>query len=184
MDRVPEYESGYQDPCELLLAHLSELNESALAQLDWRDFEHHCATVLERNGYRVTGGLCFRDEDRKYQVDVVGVKANRVLCLDCKAWLTGSGASRSRKAAEVQRERSARLKAHLAAGASRAGADFTFYPVVVTLKNEGTFLHDGTPVVAFQDLNHFLINFEYYEPELTPAGLRTSPRSTGSMTSR
>ena len=43
-----------------------------------------------------------------------------------------------------------------------------FYPVIVTLKSEGRTLHEGTPIVPFEALNAFLVEFEILRGELTP----------------
>ena len=150
--------------CEELITCLGEFSDEA--ELDWRDFESHCARILEENDYTIRAGVWFRDEERKYQIDVVGVILSRVLCVDCKAWARGGGSSRSRNAAELQRERTAKLKEIVGQKGILMDPSMRFYPMVITLKNEGISLHEGTPIVPFEALNSFLVDLDLIEAEL------------------
>ncbi|MFQ6079761.1 MAG: NERD domain-containing protein [Thermodesulfobacteriota bacterium] len=151
--------------CEILLRYLGQLNEAAIHEVGWRDFESHCATVLEENGYRVLGNVWFRDETRRYQMDIVAVLLRRVICIDCKAWTKGGGSSRARMAAQTQRERTMKLKSVAIKGLPHP-EEMSFFPMVVTLKSEDVVLHEGVAIVPFEMLNTFVVNFDSYEAEL------------------
>jgi hypothetical protein len=164
LHQIPDAGGG----CEAILESLLNLKDGPLEDLRWQDFERHCAEVMEGNGYRVLGGICFRDGERRYQIDLVAVHHRRVLCADCKAWRSGGGAHRSRKAAEDQMERTGKLRGH--ARAVEEGIEgLDFYPLVVTLKCEAITLHEGVPVVPFEMLNAFLVDFESYRAQLSRA---------------
>jgi hypothetical protein len=164
LDPIPDAGGG----CEAILESLLNLRDGPLKDLRWQDFERHCAEVMEYNDYRVIGGIWFKDDERRYQIDLVAVSNRRVLSADCKAWRAGGGAHRSRKAAEGQMERTARLRAH-ARARDEGIANLDFYPLVVTLKCEAITLHEGVPVVPFEMLNAFLVHFESYQAQLSRA---------------
>ncbi len=158
---------GYPEvSCGDLLRCLSQLDDVTIARIDWREFESHCTQVLEENGYRVLGSVWFSDQERRYQIDVVGVRMKRVVCIDCKAWTTGGGTHRSRKAAEAQKVRTVKLKASLSSKGSSGTEEMAFFPLIVTLKAEGVFAHDGVAIVPFEMLNAFLVDFDSYRAEL------------------
>ena len=157
---------GDPEACERILLSLSTLRDGPLHELRWQDFERHCAEVMERNGYRAAGGIWFHDGERRYQIDVVGIHPRRVICADCKAWNSGGGTHRSRKAAEEQKERTIKLKSNVRF-VGLAGLDF--FPLIVTLKTEGVVLHEGVAVVPFELFNAFLVDFPCYEGELFSA---------------
>lgn len=152
--------------CEELLGYLNRLDTASIKAVDWRDFESRCAEVLAENGYKVLGSIWFRGPDRRYQIDVVGVLLNRVICIDCKAWTTGGGSSRSKRAVESQKERTLRLKRCVSVRGLAGPEDMDFYPLIVTLRSEDVTLHDGVAVVPFEMFNTFLVEFDSYEDRL------------------
>ena len=154
------------DACQRLLDILGSLDEAGVKGVGWKDFESHCARVLEENGYRVLGSIWFKGQCRRYQIDVVGALIRRVICVDCKAWTKGGGSSRSRRAAESQKERTIQLKCCMSVRGLGGCGRMRFYPLVVTLRSEDITMHEGVPVVPFEKLNSFIVGFDSYEDEL------------------
>lgn len=161
----PERKAG-SDPCQRLLDVLGRLDDAGVKGVAWRDFESHCARILEENGYRVLGSIWFRGQGRRYQIDVVGALIGRVICIDCKAWKRGGGSSRSKRAAEGQKERTIQLKGCMSVRGLRGCEAMHFYPLVVTLKSEDVTIHEGVPVVPFEKLNSFIVGLDCYEDEI------------------
>lgn len=155
--------------CRELLESLGNLDTETIRETDWRDFEGACAGLLSENGYRAQRNVWFSTPDRRYQIDVVGLGLRRVICIDCKAWTTGGGSSRSRSAVRDQKERTVQFKRW---GSHRGIADAEkapFYPLIVTLRNEDLVLHRGVAVVPFEMLNRFLLDFHRHEAGLFSA---------------
>jgi len=161
-------EGGYSagGTCQELVSSLEMMDGARITDLDWRDFESHCGDVLRENGYSVIGSIIFANDERKYQVDIVATSLRHALCIDCKAWKRGGGTGRSIKAAEEQLERTVQLRACLEARELTSLRDLILYPAIVTLMNEGTFVHEGIPIVPFELFNSFLVGFDSYENEL------------------
>ncbi len=145
-----------------LLDRLNHLDCGALVQVGWRDFEARCAEVLAENGYTVLGSLWFRGANRRYQIDVVAVLLRQILCIDCKAWRKGGGSYRSRRAAESQKERTIQLKGRISPKGLPIDDGAVLYPIVVTLRSEDLAIHGGVPIVPFQGLNTFVVDFDSY----------------------
>ena len=142
------------------------MDGASLTGVDWRDFESHCGTVLRENGYGVIGGLCFRNDERKFQIDIVATSIRHALCIDCKAWRSGGGGGRSIKAAEAQLERTTELRSFLSEEGPDSLGELALFPVVVTMMREGISIHEGIPIIPFELFNSFLVNFDSYEDEL------------------
>jgi len=152
--------------CGDLISSLEMLDGKRIRELDWRDFESHCGTVLRENGYSVTGGVCFSNGERKFQIDVVAAAQKHALCIDCKAWKRGGGWGRSIRAAADQLERTTELRSCLECKGLSYLEGLDLYPALVTLHHEGISIHEGVPIVPFEQLNAFLVDFDYYEDEL------------------
>jgi hypothetical protein len=152
--------------CRDLISYLEVLDGSRISDLDWRDFESHCGTVLRENGYEVTEGICFSNVKRKFQIDIVAAGLKHALCIDCKAWKRGGGRGRSIRASEDQLERTMELRSCLESKGLMHLEALKLYPALVTLQQEDISIHEGVPIVPFEQLNAFLVNFAYYEDEL------------------
>lgn len=70
--------------------------------LTWQEFERFAEECLTELGYETMGNLRLVAENRRWQIDLVGVKSPLVLCFDCKHWITHSSPSRFRTAVERQ----------------------------------------------------------------------------------
>jgi len=135
--------------------------------VDWRNFESYCVTVLAENGYRAQRNVWLKGSDRR-QIDIVAARLGRVLCIDCKAWNRAGGASRTARAVAKQRERTRLLKGQCVERIHAFDPSLPFYPMIVTLKDEGLRIFYGTPIVSFIDFNSFLVHMEEYDDLLVP----------------
>jgi hypothetical protein len=59
--------------------------EKATSLLSWKDFEAFCMRGLQIHGMEAIRGLRFKN-DRKYEIDVLGVSDEFILLIDCKMW--------------------------------------------------------------------------------------------------
>lgn len=53
-------------------------------QLDWRDFEGLTGRILESEGFDVQYNFMMRNP--RSEIDIVGIKMNTALLIDCKHW--------------------------------------------------------------------------------------------------
>ena len=66
--------------------------EEILDDVDWKEFEQFCAMVLEEHDWKVQKTFRFKLKKR-YEIDVLARKFNRVLAIDCKHWGVRPGKS-------------------------------------------------------------------------------------------
>lgn len=77
--------------------------------LCWQEFEKIAAVALKTNGYTVYNNVHFKQEDRRWEIDVVGCRKPLVVCIDCKHWQHSITQSALRKIVEAQIERTEAL---------------------------------------------------------------------------
>ncbi|MGQ9468953.1 MAG: restriction endonuclease [Nitrososphaerales archaeon] len=128
----------------------SSIDEVSKA-LSWKDFEEFIFIIMAYNGYRVHQN--FRLKHPKIEIDVLAVKDERSLAIDCKHWHHSMGVSRISKAAEAQIKRAEKLMR--SEEAKRLNLSYVI-PVIVTLYSEQAFFVNKVPVVPIDKFSHFL----------------------------
>ncbi len=71
--------------------------QSISGLLCWQEFEEIAVYALKINGYIVERNVRFKQDGRRWEIDVVGCKKPLVICIDCKHWgkaITPSALSR------------------------------------------------------------------------------------------
>ncbi|MBN2331300.1 MAG: hypothetical protein JXC85_05795 [Candidatus Aenigmarchaeota archaeon] len=133
--------------------------ESIGPRMKWQYFEMLVGFVFEQNGYDVTVGAVRKGSWGRRQYDVLAESQRHLFAADCKRW-TGRRyrESQLRSAAAKQAERCMLLKSE---------TDKGIIPLIVTLLPEGMVIHDGVPIVPFEDLNSFLNSWEGYDEDIT-----------------
>lgn len=59
--------------------------EDTIEEFDWKDFEEIVADIFTDNNFKVKQNFRFKTK-RRYEIDVLAIKDNVVLCADCKQW--------------------------------------------------------------------------------------------------
>jgi hypothetical protein len=144
--------------------------ESVVNLLSWKDFEGLVAGILCENDY-----LCVESFRRRgtsntqgMEIDVIGVRGERIVAIDAKMWGVRTGKSSALKsAAERQRERTARLCGEIERLADKIGGlprgTYTMTPILVTWLVEEVILNEGVPIVPVFKLNSFILEISTYE---------------------
>src|SRR5207245_3016997 len=94
--------SGFRIRLALDIARAGRLRDSARA-LTWQEFEKFAEECLEEAGFQTEKNVRVQGDGRAWQIDVVGVRGDLVVTVDCKHWNTPGYFSRFRLAAEHQR---------------------------------------------------------------------------------
>jgi Holliday junction resolvase-like predicted endonuclease len=135
------------------LQHVCEL-------LSWAELENITAEAFEANGYRVLKNFRFKQNQRRWEVDVMGIKEPFIICVDCKHWKHGWRKAAATKAAESQTQRTKALADALPAYASRMKINpwhaTTLIPVVVSLTSTTEKFSSQVPVVPIVQLRDFI----------------------------
>jgi len=137
--------------------------EDIIDCFDWREFELFCARILEEHGWKAQTTFRFKLK-RRYEIDILAKKGNRVLAIDCKHWGVRPGkASQLRKAADKQTERVEQLSKIRTLDSLWERTEF--YSLLITLLQEDITQENGVWIVPVFKLNDFLLNHDaYLEP--------------------
>jgi hypothetical protein len=150
--------------------NLGALVASVVGEMTWKDFEVFVARILTENSYQCVESYRRRgnSEIKGMEIDVVGVRGNRIVAVDAKLWgVRGGKKTALQTAAEKQRERSRRLANDLSILAEKipslGAQDYRIYSVLVTWLVEEVELHNGVPVVPVFKLNSFIVDMDQYD---------------------
>ena len=116
--------------------------------LDWKDFESLAAEILDASEFETTRNLILTKP--RMQIDVIGVKSDVAILIDCKHWKRSSQSSLD-KAVKKQIERTKRfLKTENVKAA---------IPAIVTLYQEEIRFIDKVPIIPIFQLSSFCEEF-------------------------
>uniref|UniRef100_A0A7J3ZKT1 Restriction endonuclease type IV Mrr domain-containing protein n=1 Tax=Fervidicoccus fontis TaxID=683846 RepID=A0A7J3ZKT1_9CREN len=159
----------------MLAVSAIELGASPLAVssfLNWREFEEEVKRILEEYGARCT--LNFRiSRPKRAQVDVIGVKDNLVLVVDCKHWNPrATSPSRLQHAAEEHKERvgtlarSSEFVRLVCRSITPSFSSSLVLPVLITLSQRTRGVLGGAIIVPIGLLRGFLAEIDSLKYEL------------------
>ncbi|TVP39502.1 NERD domain-containing protein [Candidatus Nitrosocosmicus arcticus] len=123
--------------------------------IDWKDFELFASGILKFHNYVVYKNYRIRNPTR--QIDVVGIRLQNALVVDCKHWKRTTY-SEMLRAVDKQKERGI-----LFMEKNKSIRIEYSYPIVITfLPNEFRYVNQ-VPIVPISSLNSFLIDFDNYK---------------------
>jgi Holliday junction resolvase-like predicted endonuclease len=138
--------------------------------LCWQEFEEIAAVALERNGYVAAKNVRFKQEGRRWEIDVVGCKKPLVLCVDCKHWHHGLSPSVLKRIAEAQAQRTRALAESLPSTNIKVECvkweRAKFVPAVLSLIHGCFKFYDQVPIVPVLQLQDFLTQLPAYTDSL------------------
>ncbi len=120
-------------------------------KLNWHDFELFTSELMKYHGYAVYTN--FRLKDPRREIDIIGIKSQKALLIDCKHWKKNSLVS-LKHIVEKQKNRSI-----LFFQKSKMSIDSVF-PVILTFLPNDFGLMDDVPIVSIDKLNSFLLDFD------------------------
>lgn len=141
--------------------------EEIIKEINWKDFEALVGKILKRHDFHFRHSFRFKTK-RRYEIDVVAIKENVTLVVDCKRWSRGRNKkSGLRNAIKRQNERVSELKNFLknnpiAQGSLKIKLKAKFLPLIITWWEEDLIEHENAFVVPIWKLNEFLLNSGRY----------------------
>ena len=122
-------------------------------KINWHDFELFSSEIMKYHGYRVY--INFRLKNPRREIDVIGIKSNKALLVDCKHWKKNS-LSNLKEIVDKQKKRSMLFLQKSNMKIENA------VPIILTLlPNEFQFV-DDVPIITIDKLNSFLLDFDMY----------------------
>jgi hypothetical protein len=128
--------------------------------LSWAEFEMITAQAFEANGYRVINNFRFKHDEKRHEIDVLGLDEPLIMCADCKHWKRGLQKAVMLRTVEAQIERTRALAETLPRYSSEIGLEgwrtAALLPVVVSLLPGQHKLCNKVPVVPVLQLQDFI----------------------------
>ena len=121
------------------------------SKLNWHDFELFSSELLKYHGYTVYTN--FRLKNPKREIDIIGIKSQKALLIDCKHWKKKS-ITGLKQIVEKQKNRS-----KLFIQKSNMNVQNVF-PIVLTFLPNGNSFINGVPIISINKLNSFLLDFD------------------------
>ncbi|VVB75737.1 Uncharacterised protein [Candidatus Tiddalikarchaeum anstoanum] len=117
---------------------------------DWKNFEKLVCDILELHNYTSFHNVNLTINHERRQFDVLGMKNNTCLAIDCKKW--DNKKSRSAKLKEAvltQKNRCKILKSLLGK---------KVLPLIVTFSEDSIIEYEGVNIVPLRALNDYILN--------------------------
>jgi hypothetical protein len=137
--------------------------QDAVKGLTWQEFEAFGEECLIRSGFLTEKGVILKDATRRWQIDIVARKTQMVLAFDCKHWNSPNYNSKFDKASEHQKRA---LSVLMRARGSGSSLPTWGLPIILTLYDPRSSIHDDVVLVSVGQLSDFLSHLTPYDPEL------------------
>ena len=122
--------------------------EEASCDVDWKDFEGLVAEVLESKNFEVVRN--FRMKKPTMEIDVVGIRLDTALLIDCKHWKRMSNSALE----GIVQKQVERVKHYVS-----ITDEIMAVPVIVTLYQESVKLINKVPIVPIMQFSSFIDEF-------------------------
>lgn len=120
--------------------------------LQWQEFEAIAAYGFERNGYYVFRNVHFKNDERRYEMDIAACQGQLIVCADCKHWKRSLGPSTLNKIVARQVQRTFAFAEAFPSPKTRLRiplkGTMTFVPTILTLVQARLKFCDDVPVVS------------------------------------
>jgi hypothetical protein len=146
---------------------MSEANRGFLHDpsrfLEWRDFERFAERCLIYSGFETKRDVRIKGDGRNWQMDVIGIRDQLLLCLDCKHWAPPMSPSRFK---DPENHQSAATRLYARKLAKERNLDITSLPVILTLFEPHHNISERAVIVEIQRLPSLLRDLTPYTPDL------------------
>ena len=122
--------------------------EEASRDVDWKDFEGLVAEVLESKNFEVVRN--FRMKKPTMEIDVVGIRLDTAVLIDCKHWKRMSNSALEK----IVLKQIERVKHYVT-----TTNEIMAVPVIVTLYQEATKIVNRVPIVPIMQFSSFIDEF-------------------------
>ena len=140
--------------------------ESTAKALTWQEFEDFCDDCFAKDGFDTRKSVVFKDGRRRWQVDLVAIKGQTLLTVDCKHWKSPNYTSKFEKAVDHQKQSLHPLIGHLRTRGILANRKLWALPMIVTLYQPRKSIINDVVLVSLGQLYDFLEHLTPFDPEL------------------
>ena len=139
--------------------------DSVAKALSWQEFENFVNDCLVSTGFKVRTGIIFEEENRRWQIDLVAVKDQILLSVDCKHWESGNYPSKFSNAVAHQNESLLPLVRHMRHNGALTGT-VRAIPLIITLFTPRERTIEGVLFVSIGQFSDFLEHLSPVDTEL------------------
>lgn len=136
--------------------------EDIIQKIDWKDFEKLIAEILKKHDFNVYNNFRFKT-DRRFEIDVLAIKNDISLVIDCKQWGRGRHKKTGLKySVKDQKERSLQVEKFFNENpVDQAKLDIQkntkFIPLLVTWFEEELIKYENIFIIPVWKFNEFLL---------------------------
>jgi len=141
--------------------------EKIIEEIDWKEFEELVMKILEEHDFHSSHNFRFKFS-RAYEIDVLAIRNDLILGIDCKHWDRGRYKKSSLKYAVIeQKNRLKKLKKFIKnnpiiKNKFKITEKTRFTPLLITWFEETLIEHEKVFIVPIWKLNQFLLNLSDY----------------------
>jgi len=121
--------------------------EYLVEALTWKEFEDLCSQIVSNFSFEIKKNYRFKLKNKRYEIDILAIKGNTILSIDCKQWSRHSNLS---SAAQKHEKKSFMLKKYLKKKES------IIIPVIIVYKDTNVSRIGDTFIVPLFKLKNFL----------------------------
>ena len=141
-------------------------SNDATRALSWQEFERFAEECLGEAGFQTEKNVRVTGDGRAWQIDIVGLRGDLVVTVDCKHWNTPGYLSRFKLAAEHQRNATLHLLAKPVEKMVQGDRERQALPVILTLSEPPVQSSEGVVLVSVEKLPSFLSGVTPYDENL------------------
>jgi len=138
--------------------------EAVSRSLGWLEFEELSAKVFEANGFRVMRRFRFTAEGRRWELDLLAIRAPYLVCGECKHWEKGIGNKTARGIIEIHLEKTEVFMRNIEGLRERIGilswGKAVIVPMALTLSATPMDIYRRVPSVSVLTLPRFINEFD------------------------
>ncbi len=167
---IIEVDSGMRLKLAVKAAILGADMEHISNLLCWQEFEEIAAFALKNHGFTAINNVHFKNDTRKYEIDVVGCRKPLVICVDCKHWQHSIAPSSLKRIVDAQVERTRVLSDFLPNNKFKLECtkwhDAKFLPTILSLIPSSFKFYYNVPIVPIFQMQDFLNQLPAYTESL------------------
>ncbi len=138
--------------------------EAVSRSLGWLEFEELSAKVFEANGFRVLRRFRFTAKGRRWELDLLAIRAPHLVCGECKHWGKGIGNQTARGIIETHLEKTEVFTRHIEGLRERIGicgwSKAVIVPMALTLSATPMEIYRRVPSASVLALPRFINEFD------------------------
>lgn len=155
--------------------------EKATTLLSWKEFEGFCMRGLQLCGMEALGRIMFKHHGRRYEIDVLGLRNDLSLILECKMWSMRTRSSKIVAEAKKHLTRVLAFNEAMKSGSiellSRKSGKSFLIPVIVSWLDVGSTRFEGkVAIVSLSVFPRFLEALDELKEDFIEADYRITLR--------